>query len=327
MNNAPQFSLRWNNYVTHVTEAFNALRFENDLVDVTLCCDGGKIRAHKMLLSACSSYFRQIFKENPCQHPVIIFRNFKFDDLNAIINFMYHGEVNIFQEQLESFLITAELLEVKGLTDNVEEETSSNQLRISESNSLDLSSKSNRVNDAPAPVLVEEPVNLTILPWSRGDNIPQENTTATQDNAVATQDNVAAIQDNDVEVQEPQPETSKTDNSVTKSKQGTSSEEMQVDTQTSVEDLSDKSSTESDLAKFRCQLCPKGFKHPTSLTLHKDSHAGKTQCPVCHRSFSRSYDMRSHLQRIHQGKQLTIKEIRYKNNSDSVGPKQFTHNI
>lgn len=86
--------------------------------------------------------------------------------------------------------------------------------------------------------------------------------------------------------------------------------------------------TESDLAKFRCQLCPKGFKHPTSLTLHKDSHAGKTRCPVCHRSFSRSYDMRSHLQRIHQGKQLTIKEIRYKNNSDSVvAPKQFTHNI
>lgn len=85
--------------------------------------------------------------------------------------------------------------------------------------------------------------------------------------------------------------------------------------------------TESDLAKFRCQLCPKGFKHPTSLTLHKDAHAGKTQCPVCHRSFSRSYDMRSHLQRIHQGKQLTIKEIRYKNTNDNVAPKQFTHHI
>lgn len=89
-----------------------------------------------------------------------------------------------------------------------------------------------------------------------------------------------------------------------------------------------KTVSDSELAKFRCQLCPKGFKHPTSLTLHKDSHAGKTQCPVCHRSFSRSYDMRSHLQRIHQGKQLTIKEIRYKGNSDSASvAKQFTSNI
>nr|XP_034828973.1 broad-complex core protein isoforms 1/2/3/4/5-like isoform X2 [Maniola hyperantus] len=263
MNNAPQFSLRWNNYVTHVTEAFNALRFENDLVDVTLCCDGGKIRAHKMLLSACSSYFRQIFKENPCQHPVIIFRNFKFEDLNAIINFMYHGEVNIFQEQLESFLITAELLEVKGLTDNVEEESSSNQLRISDNNSLDLSSKSNRANDLPVPVIIEEPVNLTTLPWSRGDNIPQDISVTSQDS--------------EIEVQEPQPETSKIDIGITKQKQiASTSEEMQIDTQsTSAEDLTDKTNSESDLAKFRCQLCPKGFKHPTSLTLHKDSHAGE----------------------------------------------------
>ncbi|XP_039762680.1 protein abrupt-like isoform X2 [Pararge aegeria] len=268
-----------------------------------------------MLLSACSSYFRQIFKENPCQHPVIIFRNFKFEDLNAIINFMYHGEVNIFQEQLESFLITAELLEVKGLTDNAEDESSNSQLRITDNNSLDLSSKSNRVNDLPVPVLAEEPVNLTTLPWSRGESIPQSNSVASQDN--------------ESDAQETKPETSKIDNGTTNPNPSTStSEEMQIDTQsTSVEDLSDKSNSESDLAKFRCQLCPKGFKHPTSLTLHKDSHAGKTQCPVCHRSFSRSYDMRSHLQRIHQGKQLTIKEIRYKNNSDTSGPKQFTHNI
>lgn len=235
MNSAPQFSLRWNNYVTHVTEAFNALRFENDLVDVTLCCDGGKIRAHKMLLSACSSYFRQIFKENPCQHPVIIFRNFKFEDLNAIINFMYHGEVNIFQEQLESFLITAELLEVKGLTDNAEDESSNNQLRISDNNSLDLSSKSNRVNDFPVPVLTEEPVNLTTLPWSRGDNIPQDNIAVT---TVTTE--------NEIEVQEPQPETSRAqDNGTTKLKQSTStSEDMQIDMQsTSAEDLTDKSNS------------------------------------------------------------------------------------
>ncbi|KAJ8729402.1 hypothetical protein PYW08_000983 [Mythimna loreyi] len=321
MNNAPQFSLRWNNYVSHVTEAFNVLRFENDLVDVTLCCDGGKIKAHKMLLSACSSYFKQIFKENPCQHPVIIFRNFKFEDLNAIINFMYHGEVNIFQEQLESFLITAEFLEVKGLTDNMEEESSKSQLRITDNVSLDLSSKSSRMTEDIVPVLSDEPINLATMQSSREEYIPQPLTMTNPPNKSS------AEQENGIV--EMQPEASKSDENV-KLKPGpsTSSEEMQVDTQaTSVEDLSEKSNSESELAKFRCQLCPKGFKHPTSLTLHKDSHAGKTQCPVCHRSFSRSYDMRSHLQRIHQGKQLTIKEIRYKNTNDSVAPKQFTHHI
>lgn len=321
MNNAPQFSLRWNNYVSHVTEAFNVLRFENDLVDVTLCCDGGKIKAHKMLLSACSSYFKQIFKENPCQHPVIIFRNFKFEDLNAIINFMYHGEVNIFQEQLESFLITAELLEVKGLTDNMEDESSKSLLRITDNTSLDLSSKSSRMTEDIVPVLSDEPINLATMQSSREEYIPQSTMmTNTPNKSIPEQENG---------IVEMQPEASKSDENVKlKAAPSTSSEEMQVDTQTTtVEDLSEKSNAESELAKFRCQLCPKGFKHPTSLTLHKDSHAGKTQCPVCHRSFSRSYDMRSHLQRIHQGKQLTIKEIRYKNTNDSVAPKQFTHHI
>ncbi|XP_014360072.2 protein bric-a-brac 2 [Papilio machaon] len=316
MNNASQFSLRWNNYVSHVTEAFNELRFSNDLVDVTLCCDGGKIRAHKMLLSACSNYFKQIFKENPCQHPVIIFRNVKFEDLNAIINFMYHGEVNIFQEQLESFLITAELLEVKGLTDNAEEETSKTPIMLIDNTSLDLSSKSTRTNQDMVPIQTDEPINLATVQTNRDENIPDANMQK-------------KLHDIIVET-ELQTEKVTPDESTNSSTRGPPlpSEEMQVDTQsTSAEDLSEKNN-DSDLAKFRCQLCPKGFKHPTSLTLHKDSHAGKTQCPVCHRSFSRSYDMRSHLQRIHQGKQLTIKEIRYKGNSDSASvAKQFTPNI
>lgn len=57
------------------------------------------------------------FQENPCKHPVIIFRNVKFEDLAAIVDFMYHGEVNVEQEQLTSFLTTAEMLAVQGLTD------------------------------------------------------------------------------------------------------------------------------------------------------------------------------------------------------------------
>ncbi|XP_043475132.1 broad-complex core protein isoforms 1/2/3/4/5-like isoform X4 [Leptopilina heterotoma] len=117
MGSSQQFSLRWNNYLKHITCAFDTLRTDEDLVDVTLSCEGKRIRAHKMLLSACSTYFRDLFKENPCQHPVVIFRNVKFDDLAALVDFMYQGEVNVVQEQLASFLTTAELLAVQGLTD------------------------------------------------------------------------------------------------------------------------------------------------------------------------------------------------------------------
>ncbi|CAB0021023.1 unnamed protein product [Nesidiocoris tenuis] len=116
MGTNQQFSLRWNNYMNHITHMFDTLREDENLVDVTLCCEGKKLRAHKMLLSACSTYFREIFLDNPCQHPVIIFRNVKFEDLEALVSFMYKGEVNVEQDALASFLSTAELLEVKGLT-------------------------------------------------------------------------------------------------------------------------------------------------------------------------------------------------------------------
>lgn len=51
---------------------------------------------------------------------------------------------------------------------------------------------------------------------------------------------------------------------------------------------------------FRCRICWKGFRHPMSLTLHKDLHTGQTRCPICQRIFSRSYDMKAHLLRIHK---------------------------
>lgn len=84
-----QYSLRWNNYLRHITYAFENLRNQDDFVDVTLFCEGRKIKAHKVLLSACSGYFKEIFKESPHPHPVIIFKFIKYDDLAAIIEFMY----------------------------------------------------------------------------------------------------------------------------------------------------------------------------------------------------------------------------------------------
>ncbi|XP_076284460.1 uncharacterized protein LOC143210972 isoform X7 [Lasioglossum baleicum] len=162
MGSSQQFSLRWNNYLKHITCAFDTLRTEEDLVDVTLSCEGKRIRAHKMLLSACSTYFRDLFKENPCQHPVIIFRNVKFDDLAALVDFMYQGEVNVVQEQLASFLTTAELLAVQGLTDGtgkdndslVEEEMeipNEPEIQLQNTSSKSTDSKRNKSPSSPLP--------------------------------------------------------------------------------------------------------------------------------------------------------------------------------
>ncbi|KAK3909551.1 Protein bric-a-brac 2 [Frankliniella fusca] len=113
---AEQFCLRWNNFQSNIASALGSLKAEQDLVDVTLTCGGKSVKAHKVILSACSPYFRSVFKENPCQHPVVILKDVRYEDVLALLSFMYQGEVFITQDQLSTFLETAELLQVRGLT-------------------------------------------------------------------------------------------------------------------------------------------------------------------------------------------------------------------
>ncbi|XP_023709919.1 broad-complex core protein isoform X10 [Cryptotermes secundus] len=111
-----QFSLRWNNFHSNLTSGFHALLQGEDLVDVTLAAAGQFVQAHKIVLSVCSPYFKELFKVNPCRHPIVILKDVGHKELVAILQFMYQGEVNVQQEELSAFLKTAEMLQIKGLT-------------------------------------------------------------------------------------------------------------------------------------------------------------------------------------------------------------------
>ncbi|XP_060519051.1 protein abrupt isoform X4 [Cylas formicarius] len=112
-----QYSLRWNDFHSSILSSFRHLRDEEDFVDVTLACDGCSFTAHKVVLSACSPYFRRLLKANPCQHPIIILRDVQQKDMENLLRFMYNGEVNVGQENLTDFLKTAQMLQVRGLAD------------------------------------------------------------------------------------------------------------------------------------------------------------------------------------------------------------------
>ncbi|CAG9864961.1 unnamed protein product [Phyllotreta striolata] len=116
MVDTQHFCLRWNNYQSSITSAFENLRDDEDFVDVTLACDGRSLKAHRVVLSACSPYFRELLKSTPCKHPVIVLQDVAWTDLHALVEFIYHGEVNVHQRSLSSFLKTAEVLRVSGLT-------------------------------------------------------------------------------------------------------------------------------------------------------------------------------------------------------------------
>jgi len=118
MGSQEKFCLRWNDFESNISLAFRELREDKDFFDVTLACDDDQIQAHKVILSACSPFFRQILKRNRHDHPLLYLKGVKYLDLMSVLNFMYHGEVNVAQDELNSFLAIAEDLKVKGLTQN-----------------------------------------------------------------------------------------------------------------------------------------------------------------------------------------------------------------
>jgi len=119
-NVGEKFCLRWNDFENNISSSFRELREDKDFFDVTLACEDNQLQAHKVILSACSPFFRSVLKRNPHQHPLLYLKGVRYESVLAVLNFMYHGEVNVAQEELNTFLSVAEDLKVKGLTQGSE---------------------------------------------------------------------------------------------------------------------------------------------------------------------------------------------------------------
>jgi len=114
--------LRWNEYSLQMCSSLQDLRQASELFDITLAVENKQILAHKLVLSASSPFFRNVIKNNPHHHPLVYLKGVKYSSLASILNFMYHGEVSVAQDELTSFLNVAEDLKVKGLTQGQEPE-------------------------------------------------------------------------------------------------------------------------------------------------------------------------------------------------------------
>ncbi|XP_025834631.1 longitudinals lacking protein, isoforms A/B/D/L isoform X5 [Agrilus planipennis] len=118
MDDDQQFCLRWNNHQSTLVAVFDTLLENGTLVDCTLAAEGKFLNAHKVVLSACSPYFETLLSQNYDKHPIFILKDVKFQELKAMMDYMYRGEVNISQDQLGALLKAAESLQIKGLSDN-----------------------------------------------------------------------------------------------------------------------------------------------------------------------------------------------------------------
>ena len=114
-----KFSLKWNDFQDNIVSSFTDLRSGVDFSDVTLVCEEDhQVEAHRTILASCSTFFSTLLKRNNHSHPMIYMRGLNAKDLESILDFIYHGEANVYQEDLSRFLCLAEELQLKGLVES-----------------------------------------------------------------------------------------------------------------------------------------------------------------------------------------------------------------
>ncbi|XP_026285222.1 protein bric-a-brac 2 isoform X2 [Frankliniella occidentalis] len=163
MSELQDFCLRWSSYSQQLSEALRTLLDRELLVDVTLACDGRSLRAHRAVLSACSTYFQELFQESSHPHPIVILKDVRYQELEALVKFMYHGEVTVNNDILPGFLRTAETLHIRGLTDSALSSNTStiSPLKIANGNRRSLDEDGNAVDHDPTSSINRiSPVNV-----------------------------------------------------------------------------------------------------------------------------------------------------------------------
>lgn len=110
------FNLTWNNHLANLSGLFEGLYKSGSLTDATLACQGGMLRAHRLVLAACSPYFERVFKEHYGEQPILILKGVAVEEMECLLDFMYRGSIDVAEEHLPSLIKTATDLEIRGLS-------------------------------------------------------------------------------------------------------------------------------------------------------------------------------------------------------------------
>ena len=139
---AEKFCLKWNDFQTNVSNSFRKLRTSDNFYDVTLVSDDQQqVSAHKVVLSSSSEYFKNILTSNKHSHPLLCLNGVNKGDLENILDFIYHGEIQIYQDHLDQFLEIAQRFQLEGLLQGKQEDEPTEQFEedktFTENNTID----------------------------------------------------------------------------------------------------------------------------------------------------------------------------------------------
>ena len=169
MTSSEKLCLKWCEFQQNISSEFGSLRDTSEFADVTLASeDGDQIEAHKVILSASSSFFKKLLTKNPHAHPLIYMKGVRYKDLVGVVDFLYYGEVNIYQDNLAAFLAIADELKLMGITENgqktgTEEAAAHEQilkLNFQKTEIISCQAKPRQLIDQPREIYETKPIGL-----------------------------------------------------------------------------------------------------------------------------------------------------------------------
>lgn len=114
------YHLKWSKHIPNMESVFTSLFETGGLTDVTIMCIGGSLRAHRIILSTCSNYFLKLFLSVDTKRPIISLPEVHVSTMQSLLKFIYTGEVEAQEDQIEFLLQAAKMLEISGLTNDNE---------------------------------------------------------------------------------------------------------------------------------------------------------------------------------------------------------------
>jgi len=304
-----KFCLRWNDFESNISSAFKELREDKNFFDVTIACDDEHVQAHKVILAACSQFFRNILCRHPHQHPLLYLKGVKYSELQSVLNFMYHGEVNIAQENLNSFLAVAEDLRVKGLTQKQHDS------QIKKRSYETLHKKEKRVQENPTnksiQLIQEEDVHEVVTIKSEPNESQIHVYNGSQALVNTTEQNVTKVHEEEdfqefQEYEEDQQQQHYIDHGQNRSHGlETGPGRTCGGREDEFENFLKQNSGQVEGGTWTCYLCGKITSASGNMRQHFEAYhfsLGGVQCDLCMKIFKTKHSLATHVYKVHKNK-------------------------
>jgi len=277
-----KLSINWDEFSSNVVKSFGKLRNEEDFSDVSLVSEDNKIvSAHKIVLSSCSQYFKNLLLHFKREQPILCLEGVSSEDLEPLLDFIYNGQVKVSQNKLDQFLRIARRFKVEGLMQdkNVKEEI----INVEYSNHKE-------ANDKPVASM-KLYANKDISLKLKAEN---------PDISLTLEDNTFPSTNNEKTDRETNKVVYYSNTELSQGKKGVRYVTITSDEFLSIRQYKDRIEKEiiedKKLSTFTCKICYKTNKVKAHMKYHIQGHFENTSfsCTDCNRSYRIYNSFRSH---------------------------------